>query len=485
MGVSLAFLIFSAGIAGLFFLDRDKSVHTSKALWLPVVFLWIVGSRPVSSWFITGGGTGSSLSATLDGSPIDAAVYGVLTVGAIAVVFSRRARTAPLLRASWPILLYFLYTLVSTSWSPFPFPAFKRWTKDIGDLAMGIIVVTDIDPLGALRRLYSRVGFILLPLSVLSIRYTGLGRGFDPQGEPMNTGLTTNKNDLGLIVCLISLGALWNLCVLLRDKRRRHRIRRLVAQGTLVVVGIALLQMAHCATAVACFALGSGLILATGLRAIRDRPARLHALCLGAILLGGVGLLFGGESVVTSALGRKSNLTDRTDIWKASLASADNPLFGSGFESFWNANGSKVAVRLSNYYKIQNLVSAHNGYIQIYLDLGLVGLSLIVVILIMGYWRAVKAFRRDRDLGSLMLTYIVTAAFYNITEAGFRTLDACWIFLLLAVVSASGIAAGVVVGRARTSPEIERRNSDQGLSSSAKGRRGWAYYARGSIASQS
>jgi hypothetical protein len=36
-----------------------------------------------------------------------------------------------------------------------------------------------------------------------------------------------------------------------------------------------------------------------------------------------------------------------------------------------------------------------------------------------------------------MLGYIVTAAFYSITEAGFRMLDAIWIFFLLAV-AASG-----------------------------------------------
>ena len=54
----LAFLICSTGIAGLFFLDRDKSVRTSKALWLPVIWLWIAASRPVSLWLAPGGGRG-------------------------------------------------------------------------------------------------------------------------------------------------------------------------------------------------------------------------------------------------------------------------------------------------------------------------------------------------------------------------------------------------------------------------------------------
>jgi hypothetical protein len=77
-----------------------------------------------------------------------------------------------------------------------------------------------------------------------------------------------------------------------------------------------------------------------------------------------------------------------------------------------------------------------------------VGVCLIALILISGYLHATKAFRRDPELGSLILAYIVTSAFYSITEAGFRVLAPEWIFLLLAVVSASGVASGLVGGNA-------------------------------------
>jgi exopolysaccharide production protein ExoQ len=452
VGASLAFLICSLGVAGLFFLDRDKSVRTSKALWLPVAWLWIAGSRSVSVWLGSGGGSAGALSSTLDGSPMDAVIYSALMAAGIIVLFLRKDRTVTLLRAIGPVLIYFLYCMISTLWSPFHEVAFKRWTKDLGDLIMVLVIVTEVHPIAALRRLYSRVGFILLPFSVVLIRYTDLGRGYDPSGNPMNTGVTTNKNALGLIVFLVSLGALWHLRSLLLDKEAPNRGRRLVAQGTLLTFGIVLLQMAHCATAVACFVLGGGLMLATGLRAIRSRPSRVHAFCLGILLVGGLTLLFGGESIVTSALDRKSDLTGRTDIWKASIAAADNPVFGTGFESFWNANVDKVALGLRGYWQIHNLVSAHNGYIEVYLDLGWVGLCLIALILISGYRRAAKAFRRDPYFGGLILAYIATSTFYSITEVGFRVLAPSWIFLLLAVVSASGVVAGLFGGETRKVP---------------------------------
>ncbi len=161
-------------------------------------------------------------------------------------------------------------------------------------------------------------------------------------------------------------------------------------------------------------------MLASGLRTVRTRPARVHTLCLGILVFGGLITLSGGASLVTSTLGRQSNLSGRNDIWRASLNAADNPIFGTGFESFWNVNVEHVARGLPGYWQIHNLVSAHNGYIQIYLDLGLVGLCLIAIIIISGYLRASRAFYRDREIGAFMLAYIITAVFYNITEAGLR-----------------------------------------------------------------
>lgn len=448
MGAPLAFLICSIGIAFLFFLDRDKSVQTSKALWLPIIWLSIVGSRPVSAWlsiwFGYGGDRpGPGLAAQLDGSPTDAAAFGVLVAAGVLVLFLRKKKTSAYLFLSGPIVAYFLYCLASVAWSPFHDVAFKRWIKAVGDLVMVLIIATDPQPIAAFRRLYSRVGFILLPLSVAMIRYSDFGRGYDPGGVPENTGVTTNKNSLGIIVFVISLGALWNVRTLLLNKEAPNRTRRLVAQCILLAFGIALLQMAHCATAVACFVLGGGLMLATSLRMFRNHPGRVHALCLGAVIAAGIMMLFGGESVVTSTLGRSSDLSGRTEIWKASIAAVSDPLLGAGFESFWNANVAKVDEGLRGYWDVTNLVSAHNGYIEVYLDLGLVGVCLIALILISGYHRAIRAFRRNPELGSLFLAYIATGAVYNITETGFRMMGPNWIFLLLAIIGSTGVSAGL------------------------------------------
>jgi len=443
MNPLLASLICAFGIAGLFYLNRDDSVRTSKALWLPVIYLWLIGSRPVSVWL----GITPPIAANLqlEGSPLDALVFGLLLVAALVVLIWRGKRTRCFLTANWPILIYFFFCLISVTWAYYPGVAFKKWIKSIGDLVMVLIIVTDGQPVAALRRLISRVGFLLLPTSVLFIKYYGdLGRGYTPDGEPVNLGVTTNKNSLGLIVLVVSLVTLWNVRSLLTNKDEPNRGRRLVAQGTLLAFALALLGMANSSTCIACFILGGGLILATSLRAIRSRPARVHVLCLTIVLVGGAISLLGGQAGVIHALGRDTSLSGRTEIWAAVIPAAPNSIVGAGFESFWiGPDVQKVYRSLEGWWDPQLINEAHNGYIEVYLNLGWIGVCLIALLLISGYRRACRAFQRDPELGSLFLAYVGTFAIYSVTEAGFRELGASWIFLLLAVVGATGVSAGL------------------------------------------
>src|SRR5258708_33961314 len=66
MSPHVATVVYALGILGLFALDRDRSSRTSKALWIPVMWLWIVGSREVSQWLAA---LGVGQARTLFGSP--------------------------------------------------------------------------------------------------------------------------------------------------------------------------------------------------------------------------------------------------------------------------------------------------------------------------------------------------------------------------------------------------------------------------------
>jgi exopolysaccharide production protein ExoQ len=447
MPPQIATLLFAFGIAGLFWLDRDDSVRTSKALWLPIIWLSIAGSKSPFAWF--GMAAAADIPGQLPGSSTpDQLLAGSLMLLGLVVLIRRPKEVSSLLKASWPIVLYFSFCLISLVWSDFPFWGLKRWVRALGDLIMVLIVFTEPQPIAAFKRLFSRVGFVLLPASVLLIRYyPGLGSGWDPWGQAQQfVGVTTNKNVLGNLVYLIALGASWQILSFMRDKEQPNRGRRLLAQCTLLAFGIYLLHMANCATATASFILGLGLMLAISRPFFRQRPAAVHALVLTLTLVGGVGYLFGAKAAITEALGRKANLTGRTEIWRIVIPMAPNPIGGAGFETFWV--GPRVAQAYSRIGGLDATNEAHNGYIEVYLNLGLLGVGLIVVLLGQGYLRTVSAFRRDPALGGLLVAYLVTAVTYNFTEAGFRMLHLEWFFLLLSIMAASRI-----ISRAETSSE--------------------------------
>ena len=459
MPAPLAIFICFLGILGLFYLNREESVRTSKALWIPVVWLLLIGSRPVTMWFDSNPNVIPTASSNLEGSPIDAAVLGTVLAIGLCVLVARRDKTVSYLAVMTPVIAYFVYCLISITWSPVPVPSLKRWIKDVGDVVMVLIILTDLQPMAALRRLYSRVGFILFPLSAVLIRYTSLGRAWDNDGMLSIVGVTTNKNMFGLILFVITLGVLWNCQLLLANKSEPNRNRRLVAQGTLLLFGLVELRLAHSSTSLACFALGSGLMLAMHLRSIQRRPSRVHLLSFAVFALGGLALFIGGTGDVASALGRDSTFSGRTLIWSALLPTVTHPMIGTGFDSYWNSPNVLQFQRTLNaqgWYHAEGLNEAHDGYLEVYLNLGWIGVSLIAVILITGYSRTCRAFRRNREIGSLILPYILTVMIYNITEAGFRTLGASWIFMLLSVITASGINAGLVPDET-TKPGVLRR----------------------------
>jgi O-antigen ligase len=373
-------------------------------------------------------------------------------------------------------VLYLLVGLVSISWAFYPYIAFKHWFKAVGDVAMVLVIGTDAEPLAAFRRLVSRVGIFLFPASILFIKYfPDLGRGYTDAGLLMNTGVTTNKNSLGLIVLVVSVVILWNVRWLFIHKDEPNRGRRLLAQCTLLAFGLILLWMANSSTSKACFFLGGLIIFTLNLRVIRRQPSRVHVFYLFMMLAAGTAFLFGGQADVADALGRDPNLSGRTAIWEAVIPAVPNRILGAGFESFWVSPNVQIFQRTLlelGWYPplVKVLNEAHNGYIEVYLNLGWVGVFLIALVLAVGYRRASRAFRLDPELGSLFLAYVAIAAVYGITEAAFRFMCLAWIFLLLASVGATGVTAGFF---AQVDSKVPASRSDELLPESETYHTAW------------
>jgi O-antigen ligase len=431
-------LVCIIGIVGLFALERDKEARTSKALWIPVAWLFINCSRSVSLWLATFGirafGTNADPGQVyLEGSPVDGAAFTLLLIAGLIVLAHRIPQVSPFFRKMLPILLFFTFCAVSTLWSDYPFVTFKHWNKGIGDIVMVLVVLTDPEPAAALKRLLSRVSFVLLPLSILFIKYyPSVGRAFTNSGSPMYTGVTMQKNGLGAICLVFGLGSFWRILASYRNREVAHRTRLLIVHGTILAMVLWLLRMCNSMTSISCFTMGAVLMLLASRTMVARRPAMVHLLVATMIGLSMFGLFFDSSGGLVQDLGRDPTLTGRTAVWDAALSLAGNPLIGTGYESFW------LGKRLEQFWRINDgafvgINEAHNGYLELFLNLGWVGMALLAVLIVTGYPKVIATWRRDPATGSLGLAFFVSEMVYNLTEAGFRMMFPLWIFFLLAV----------------------------------------------------
>jgi exopolysaccharide production protein ExoQ len=430
----IATFVYIVGILGLFVLDRKGTARISKACWLPIVWLLINGSRPVSLWLQIE--PRNLADQSLEGNPLDRNIYlGLIIAGAI-VLWGRQTTVVRLLRANPSILLFLVFCALSVSWSDYPDVAFKRWIKFLGDLVMVLIVISDPQRLSAIKRVLSTVAFILIPTSVLLIKYyPEMARYYSRwEGTMFVSGVAVDKNMLGMTCLVFGLGAWWQLLGAWREKGRERR-RRLIAHGAILTMVLWLFWMANSATSGSCFVMAGGLMAITSVVRAARKPAVLHFL-VAAVLCASVSVLFldiGGGAL--HALGRNSTLTGRTEIWKGLLDFSGNPLFGTGFESFW------VGERLRKIWATGGLLyginESHNGYLEVFLNEGWIGLTLLAAIIVGGYREIVRAVRRDPQTHCLNLAYFVAVLVYNLTEAAFKAVSPMWFVFVWAVIDGS------------------------------------------------
>jgi len=165
-------------------------------------------------------------------------------------------------------------------------------------------------------------------------------------------------------------------------------------------------------------------------------PGVVHVLVAVILAVSASALFSGAGGGVLQAMGRDPTLTGRTGIWDAVISVSADPVLGTGYESFWLGDRLEKVWAMT----MDGLQEAHNGYLEVYLNLGWVGVTLLAVLIVTGYRNAMAAFRYDPDTGGLRLAYFVVAVIYSFTEAGFREATLVWLFFLFATTAVSEAA---------------------------------------------
>jgi exopolysaccharide production protein ExoQ len=423
----LALVLTFAFILFLFQRESRQRTKLSGALWIPVIWFLMSGSKSVEEWFSP---NGTVVADPGEASPIDAAIFFSLIAAAFYVLKRRHVTLAKFVHSNRWLTIFLLYCLVAIVWSEFPFIAFKRWIKVLGNVLMVLIVLTDPDPREALRGLLKRSAYVFVPLSLLLIIfYPEYGQTFDPTSGSSPIGVTDNKNTLGHVCMILGLFLFWN--TLLAFHRENPRARRGELFWSAVFLGMTcwLLLIARSSTSLACTIVGVLTIVLLRLRLVNKRAIGMYVL-IGILALVAGEMVFGIYRNMVQLLGRNLTLTDRTELWPVLLKLQPNPILGAGFESFWL--GARVEELFARY--VWHPTEAHNGYLEIYLNLGIVGIVLFAVLIIETFWKIRLELLKRFELGRFRLACLAAILVYNYTEAGLRAVHSVYIiFFLIAV----------------------------------------------------
>ncbi len=432
MPPSLALFLWAILLVVLFRLDPAKEIGASAALWVPLIWILIIGSRLPSQWL--GFQTGSLAVAFEEGNGLDRIIYLLLMLLAVSILGSRSFDWSYFFSHNVALVSLVSFALLSVLWSDYSFVAFKRWFRDLGNYLAIFVVLSDAQPSVAVRTLFRRVCYILIPLSIVLVKYyPALARQYSFwTGEVSYSGVATSKNLLGVLCLFSGLFFFWDTLVRWPDRKEKQTRRVIWVNIAFLAMTLWLLNIADSATSSICLGIGAVVIALAHRKTFRDHPRLLAiliptAICLYMLLEFGLGIDV--KAALAQAVGRDPTLTGRTEIWELLLGADTNPFLGTGYESFWLGERLQWVWRHSG-----RINEAHNGYLEVYLSLGLIGLFLLIAFLIASYRTIRKEFIRSPGLGSFSLALWTTLVVYNVTESAFKG-HLIWVAFMMVVIA--------------------------------------------------
>lgn len=437
MSSNLALLLCIVFICTAFIKDYGRARSFSFALWIPLIWLLICSSRLPSRWMNLSNVQSEIQTASqayTTGNSFDSAVFGCLIVSGLIVLYIRRVPFGTIFRTNLPIFLFFIFIGLSAFWADYPGATLRKWIKVTGNVVMVLIVLSEINYKEAISLLLRRCTYIVIPLSVVFIKYfREIGVGFGVHsGATYLTGVTLGKNQLARICFICLFYIIWDFLNYKKNSEDRsyRKIDGFIDLSLIVaMLWILLNPQANSATTLISMMIAFIIFFFTGTDYIKDDPRRLDKnLILVLLILGPCFYVFNTLfGTVLQTTGHDDTFFGRVDLWKELLEMVKNPIIGEGYGNF--ITGDRLAILWENHWWHPN--QAHNGYLEIYLDLGIMGLAIFLWMVAYSYVNVRNSILLQGEWGRFRFSMFFSILVYNITEAAFRGINLMFFMFLL------------------------------------------------------
>jgi exopolysaccharide production protein ExoQ len=264
--------------------------------------------------------------------------------------------------------------------------------------------------------------------AIASLLLAGLfpSEGMDATGHfGAIKGIFTHKNSCGFFMALLSTPAFF--------VRRTMRVNRMLVwgYGGLCALLVLLSQSRTAWIDMACIGLAAaGLPM---LRAFRPRDGVILAgVAAMAALLAGYAVYVNLDTIL-AVMGKDPTFSGRALIWQAVFAAIlKRPLLGYGYLAFFSSlSAGAGSLVLTTHFVVNH---PHNGYLAVWLNLGLVGLVLLALMVFKAAVNAGRSWRQNPHT-DWYLCLIVLILVENFSEIGLVTPDdLSWLLFVVACV---------------------------------------------------
>ena len=310
---------------------------------------------------------------------------------------------AAITRTPWWIAMVML-AMCSTAWSQDPFLTFRRSIILMATVAFGFYFGSRFE-LKEQMQILSWVLLVVLAGSA-AVAIVAPGLGVEVGGGHLGNwrGLFSQKNVLARIAVLALL--------VFYGWRPSWPFVRYLA----LAFAFAMLGMSRSATGLV--VLIALLCITPLFRFLHTQPKLLVSISLfmGAISAAVTMALIANSDSVLSLLGRDATLTGRTTLWKEVFVSiSKRPFLGYGFDAFWMGMvGESGRINMAVRWLVP---TAHNGLLEVWLDLGAIGAALFMLAYVVYLRKSIRFYSTQEDhLRAWPLAYMVYVLLYNFTE---------------------------------------------------------------------
>jgi len=357
-------------------------------------------------------------------SPVDPLIkllrYGIYASTLFLIIARFKTVVRPLVRDPFLWVLVGL-AVFSFIWSDFPGISRKEAVLTFMTTLFGVYLASRYSLKEQLQIIAWAAGIaaVFSLLYTLAFPWAGIEQGIHAGAW---RGPVTQKNIFArlMVMCAVPLA------LVLNSSRTKYRYVVWAVFG----ITVALIVLSTSKTALVVFL--TLMMVLPIYRALRWSSSFAVPFLMSLVLVGastGTWLMTNWVSFLGS-LGKDATLTGRTEIWDAIIEKiGERPWLGYGYDAFWQPGGGQDYV----WYVFRiTFTQSHNGYLDLTVQLGILGLLLFALSFITAYLKGVNWGRMIKTPEGLWpLTYLTFIFMYNQTES--TTIETNSIFWILYV----------------------------------------------------